>query len=171
MHLFQSERLKKMTFIQLIIISWLLLGCCQCKLIYSHGPLARYVKLRFEHAPWMPGTFPPPPWFSDPDINHGKCVTHVPYCMPGNRWRGKRSRHSRRMLNPQCYIPGKRPMSPPLKNIIYLCSIKQMLSLAITGNRLGLFGWMVHKHYYCDATCEWWRLKSPANRLCSATSS
>ena len=120
-----------MTLIQLIIISRLLLGCCQCKLICSHGPLARCVKLRFAHAPWMPGTFPLPSWFSDPDINHGKCVT------PGNRWRGKRSRHSRRMLNPQCYIPGKRPMSPPLKNIIYLCSIKQLLSLAITGNRLG----------------------------------
>ena len=42
-------------------------------------------------------------------MHHGTCVTHVPWCMPGLLtsgflWiqrRGKRSRHSRRMLNPQ----------------------------------------------------------------------
>ena len=69
-----------------------------------HGPLARYVKLRVAHAP---GTFSPPPWVSDPDMHHGTCVTHVPWCMPGSLtsgfilswWRGKRSRHSRRMRN------------------------------------------------------------------------
>ena len=41
------------------------------------------------------------------DMHHGTCVTHVQRCMPGsltsgflwNRWRGKRFRHSRRMLN------------------------------------------------------------------------
>ena len=46
------------------------------------------------------------------------CVTHVPWCMPGLltsgflwSWcRGKRSRHSRRMHNPQCYVSAKRPM-------------------------------------------------------------
>ena len=27
--------------------------------IASHGPLTRYVKLLFAHAPGMPGTFPP----------------------------------------------------------------------------------------------------------------
>ena len=45
------------------------------------------------------------------------CVTHVPWCMPGSltsdflwsRWRGKRSRHSRRTHNPQFYVSGKRP--------------------------------------------------------------
>ena len=44
--------------------------------------------------------FPPPPRFSDPDMHHGTCMTHVPWCMSGslttsflwNRWRGKRSR-------------------------------------------------------------------------------
>ena len=43
---------------------------------------------------------------------------HVPWCMPGSltsgflwsRWRGKCSRHSRRMRNPQFYVSGKRPM-------------------------------------------------------------
>ena len=47
------------------------------------------------------------------------CVTHVPWCMPGSltssflrsRWRGKRSRHSRRMRNPHFCVSGKRPIS------------------------------------------------------------
>ena len=70
-----------------------------------HGPLARYVKLRVAQAPGMPGTFPRPPQVSDPDMHHGTCVTHVPWCMTElltsgflwNWWRGKRSRHSRRI--------------------------------------------------------------------------
>ena len=45
----------------------------------------------------MPGTFSPSPHVSDPDMHHGTCVTHVPWCMPGsltsgfiwNRRRGK----------------------------------------------------------------------------------
>ena len=49
------------------------------------------------------------PRVSNPDIHNGTCVMHVPWCMPGSltsgfiwsRWRGKRSRHSRRMRNPQ----------------------------------------------------------------------
>ena len=47
------------------------------------------------HAPGMPGTFSPPPRVSDPDMHHGTCVTHVPWCIPGSltsdyrwsRWR------------------------------------------------------------------------------------
>ena len=74
----------------------------------SHGPLARYVRLRVAHAPRMPGTFSLLPRVSDPDMHHGTCVTHVPWCMPESltsgflliRWRGKRSRHSRRMRSP-----------------------------------------------------------------------
>ena len=65
----------------------------------------------------MPGTFSPPQRVSDTDIHHGTCVTHVPWCMSGSltsgslwsRWRGKRSRHSQRMHNPQEYVSGKRP--------------------------------------------------------------
>ena len=49
------------------------------------------------HAPGMPGTFSPSPQVSDPDMHHGTCVTHVPWCMSGsltsgflwNRRRGK----------------------------------------------------------------------------------
>ena len=45
-------------------------------------------------------------------------VTHVPWCMPGSltscfiwsRWRGRRSRHSRRMHNPRFCVSGKRPV-------------------------------------------------------------
>ena len=85
----------------------------------QQGPLDRYVKLRVAHAPGMPGTFSPQPPVSDLDIHHGTCVKHVPWCMPGSltsgflwiRWRGKRSRHSRRMCNPQFYVSGKRPMT------------------------------------------------------------
>ena len=63
-------------------------------------------------------TLSPPPRVSDPDMDHGTCVAHVPWCMPGSltsgflwsRSRGKRSRHYRRMHNPQLYVAGKRPM-------------------------------------------------------------
>ena len=83
-----------------------------------HGPLARYVQLRVAHTPGMPGTFSPPPRISDPDMHYGTCVTHVPWCMPGSQttgflwshWRGKRSRHSRCLRNPQFYVSDKRPM-------------------------------------------------------------
>ena len=68
----------------------------------TDGPLARYVNLRVAHAPGMPGTFPRLCRLSDPDMHHGTCVTHVPWCLPGSltigflwsRWRGNRSRHS-----------------------------------------------------------------------------
>ena len=54
-------------------------------------------KVAGAHAPGMPGTFSPSPQMSDPDMHHGTCVTHVPWCMPGsptsgflwNRRRGK----------------------------------------------------------------------------------
>ena len=53
-------------------------------------PLARYVILLVAHAPGMPGTFSPLPRVSDPDIHHGTCVTHVPWCMPGSLTSGPR---------------------------------------------------------------------------------
>ena len=39
-------------------------------------------KIAGAHAPGMPGTFSPPLDASDPDMHHGTCVTHVPWCMP-----------------------------------------------------------------------------------------
>ena len=83
-----------------------------------HEPLTRYVKLWIAHAPGMWGTFSPTARVIDPDLHHGTCVTHVPWCMSGSItsgfrlswWRGKRSRHSRRMRNPQFYLSDKTPM-------------------------------------------------------------
>ena len=49
----------------------------------GHGSLARYLKLRVAHAPGITGTFSPPPRVSNPDMHHGTCVTHVPWCIPG----------------------------------------------------------------------------------------
>ena len=69
---------------------------------WVNGPFTRYAKLWVAHAPGMPGTFSPPPRISDSDMHHGTCEV--------GRW-GKRSRHSRRMRNPQFYVSGKRPMN------------------------------------------------------------
>ena len=65
------------------------------------------------------------PWVSvsDPGMHHDTCVAHVPWCMPGsltsgfvwNWWRGKRSRHSWRIHNPQFYVSGQRR----IKNVNY----------------------------------------------------
>ena len=105
---------------------------CDCA-ASSNGPLARYVKLRVAHGPGMPGTFPPPPRVSDTDMHHGTCVTHVPWCMPGsltsgflwNRWRGKRSRHSRRMRNLAYLVRG--PLTNLLSNWFLLHSNKNVI--------------------------------------------
>ena len=87
--------------------------------------LTRYVKLRVAHASGMPGTFSPLPRVSDPDMQHGTCVTHVAWCMLGaltssflwSRWRRKRFRHSWRMRNPRFCISGKRTMPQKLTNV------------------------------------------------------
>ena len=41
-------------------------------------------KIAGAHAPGISGTFSPPPRISHPDMHHGTCVTHVPWCMPGS---------------------------------------------------------------------------------------
>ena len=64
------------------------------------------------------GNVSPSSRISDPDMHHGTCVTHVPWCMPEsltssfiwNRVRGKRFRHSRCMRNPQFFVSDKRPI-------------------------------------------------------------
>ena len=84
-----------------------------------HGPLIRYAKLWVAHALGMQGTFFPRPLVSNPDMHQGPCVTLGPRCMPGSLtcgflwslWWGKRSRHFRRMRNPQFCASGKRPMA------------------------------------------------------------
>ena len=84
-----------------------------------HGPLTRYVNFPVAHAPGMAGTSYPPLRISDPDMHHGTCVTYVPWCLPGSLtsgflwswWRGKRSRHSRHMHNPQFYVSDNRTIN------------------------------------------------------------
>ena len=52
-------------------------------------------------------------------MHHCTYIMRVPWCMPGSLtsgflwswWRGKRSRHSRRMRNPQFCVSGKRPIA------------------------------------------------------------
>ena len=86
--------------------------------ILSEWASCQIRELRVADAPGIPGTFSPPPRVSDPDMHHGMCVTHVPWCMSRSltsgfvwsRWRVKRSRHSRRMCHPQFFVSGKRPM-------------------------------------------------------------
>ena len=71
-----------------------------------HGPVARYKNCGLCMHRECRERFP---------RHHG---THVPRCMPGSliscflwsRWRGKRSRHSRRIRNPQFYVSGNWPM-------------------------------------------------------------
>ena len=108
-----------------------------------YGPLIRYVKLQVAHAPRMSGTFSLPLRISDPDMHHGTCVTHVPWCMSGSltggflcsRWRGIRSRHS---LRTQFYVFGKRTMWKTISSGFHqLCVVlSQFLNCLIRFNAL-----------------------------------
>ena len=91
------------------------------------------------------GTFSSPPRVSDPDMYHGTCVTHVPWCMPGSltngfpwsRWREKRSRHPRRMRNPQFCVSVKRPMACRLFWVYAITGTNVgLVSIALYGNKL-----------------------------------
>ena len=103
----------------------------------NHGPLARYIKLPVAHAPGMPGTFSPPPRVSDPDMHHGTCVTHVPWCMPGSltsvfflsRWWGKTFPAFPAHAQPANLLSGKRPMmkGSTYKRNIVVCQPLQFL--------------------------------------------
>ena len=113
---------------------------CLLGSIFYHVPLTRCVKLRVVHAPGMPGSFFPSPRVSNPDMHHGTCVTHVPWCMPRsltsgflwNRWRGKRFLHSRHMRNPQFCVSGKRLM-------LFTISLGRYIPLCVPGKLLAGF--------------------------------
>ena len=77
---------------------------------------------------------------SDPDMHHGTCVTHVPWCMSGSLNRGgggKGSRHSRRMRNSQFYVSGKRPIAEVIQVMmergdeIMMMSFSALLALCV----------------------------------------
>ena len=57
-------------------------------------------KIAGAHARGMPGTFSPSPQVSDPDMYHGTCVTHVPWCMPGSLTSGFLWKRRRRKTFP-----------------------------------------------------------------------
>ena len=48
------------------------------------------------------------PTISDPGMRHARALMHVG--IANTRWRGERSRRSRRMHDPQLYVSGKRPV-------------------------------------------------------------
>ena len=97
--------------------------------ILFHGPLTRCTNLRVAHAPAMPGTFSQPHRVSDPDMHDDMCMTHVPWYMPGSltcgfllgQWRGKRSRHSRRMRSPQFPYLVRAPLVAILRTNMMQC--------------------------------------------------
>ena len=94
------------------------------QLLQPMGPLARYVKLWVVHAPGMPGTSSPPLRVCDPDMHHGTCVTRLAWCMTGSItirflwswWRGKRSRHSRRICNMHFCVSRKRTINKSINH-------------------------------------------------------
>ena len=57
------------------------------------------------------------PLGSDPDMHHGTCVTHMPWCMSGSltRGAGKTVKAFPEHAHPQFFVSGKRPMVIPLR--------------------------------------------------------
>ena len=123
-----------------------------------NGPLTRYVDLRVAHAPGMPGTFSPPPtsketpskWsrHASRHVRHARAVMHVGIAKP--RWRRKRSRHSRRMRNPQFYVSGKRPMIK-ISDDIWHCLPDELVHTSVYLNWFGNYGFKLCKKtiYIC----------------------
>ena len=111
----------------------------------------------------MPETFSPPSRFNDPDMYHGTCVTHVPWCMPGSLtsgclwswWRRKRSWHSLRMRNLNFYVSGKRPICWG----VILCWRKLLLS------KIRPWSLQCLTYPYREVARPPWRLKLPTNGL------
>ena len=127
--------------------------------VWSHGPLARYVKWQVAHALGMPGTFSPPPRVSDPDMHHGTCVTHLPRYMPGlltrgflwSRWRGIRFSAFPAHARPAIFLSGKRPMVQHIEVMVawYHCNhswgvlCQKQVSRAVTSNYIPQIMWDV----------------------------
>ena len=116
--------------------------------VTQYGPLTRYAKLWVAHATGLPETFSPPPRVSDPDMHHGTCVTHVPWCMPGSltsgflwsRWRGKRTRDFAYLVRGPCtsnIFPEVKAFAPLLRPCKCTWRSGPILSIVILrGSRL-----------------------------------
>ena len=91
-------------FIKIVIPILLFIALVACVIYFAHFGEWPYTwascqirQIGGAHAPGIPGAFSPQPEASDPDMHHGTCVTHVPWCMPGSltsgflwsRWRVK----------------------------------------------------------------------------------
>ena len=112
-------------------------------------PLTRNVKLWVAHAPGMPGTFSQPLRVSDPDMHHGTCKRHVPWCMPGSLTSGGREN-----------VPG----------IPGACATRSFKGhLHQRGKRAdptpGLHSWSVCRHCVVLFTPRWVRCASAAGAL------
>ena len=77
-----------------------------------------------------------PPLVSYPDMHHGTCLTHLPWCKPESltsgfglsRWRGNRSWHSRCMHNTPYYASGKRPIATLVAGVSCSILLRYILS-------------------------------------------
>ena len=111
-----------------------------------------YGRLMYSSMGLFPERFFPPTRINDPDMHHATCVTHVQWCIPGSlisgflwsRWRGKRSRHARRMRNPHFYVSGKRPM-----DVCFLGPEQHITNLLMPRRGKNFphywpFGWEIH---------------------------
>ena len=97
----------------------------------------------------MLGTFSPPPWVSDPIMNHDTCVTHVPCCMPGSLNSGFCwSRH-------RGNVPGI-PGACATRNFTYL----------VRGPCPPLKDTEGMIHYLKSLGCEIWMLKCSKMKFC-----
>ena len=132
---------------------------------------ASYQMRKIAHVPGCRERFPPPSQVGDPDMHHGTCVTHVPWCMPGSltsgflwsRWRGKRSLHSRRMRNPHFHVSGKKPIVPEMMTtFMYWKTRRTMIwSTIIHGEMFNSFPSLSDVRYHCQYLKRMWRIALP----------
>ena len=147
--------------------------------IVLHGHLDRHEKLWVAHAPGVPGTFSPPPQFSDPDMHQGTCVMHVPLCLPGSAtggflcswWRGKLSRHSQRMRNQQYCVYGKRPISTVTWthhfHVTFLLTFPSFILLVSKGWwawKIRMKMWFLEIFFYLECTAQHFRVYTKYSR-------
>ena len=136
--------------------------CTQCtpltlRLFTGNEPLTRYTTLRVAHASGMPGTFFSPP--TSKEI--ARAVMDVG--IANTWWRGKLSRHSQCIRNPQFYVFGQRPIGglesekgilfyywSSMPNQDYLIPIK---NISIACDALLHFPYLKHTVFIVDLLC------------------
>ena len=99
------------------------------KFCTGHGPLTTGQIRKIAGCACTGNARKPPqtskePLVSNPGMHHGTCVAN-------RRWRGKRSRHSRSMHNPQFHVSSKRPMTAELSWLAHICYLIGLLESAL----------------------------------------